>query len=304
MMKKDIAILLLIALSYSNLCAQTDSGKSSVKPTNFVQEVTLNVEGKPLKYYFLDSQKDAEISIKGPGKLKIISRCQFLPSSKEKLDYEIVYAIDGGANQSLKFKGIKRSDKATFLNGTLGVPGQNRESEIDLGRGNHTLSFRLKENSPGVAVRYVFTPTKEKRREWIEFFSAKSAEIVELIANESPVSYYRFSSENPLTVEVIGPTELRVFTRVEFKYNMRGVVNYRIQVKNGNKIINTYQLQGKRSEVTTYKKEKDIIPSKASEFIINVPEGKQVYEFIPLDKDKNTILARFMLPKKDVKGKK
>ena len=70
-----------------------------------------------------------------------------------------------------------------------------------------------------------------------------------------------------------------------------------------NKIINTYQLSSRRSEIAVCKNKKDFVPGKANEFIIDVPEGKHTYELTPLDKDKNTILGRSMIVKKDVKNK-
>jgi hypothetical protein len=85
---------------------------------------------------------------------------------------------------------------------------------------------------------------------------------------------------------------------------MRGKINYRLQLKNQGKVINTFQLSSRRSEVANYKSEKDLVPGKASEFVIDVPAGKQSYEIVPLDKDKATILGRMMIVKKDVKKTK
>ena len=41
--------------------------------------------------------------------------------------------------QKLKFNGVERSIKATYLKGTLGVPGQLKDFEIELGGGYHTV---------------------------------------------------------------------------------------------------------------------------------------------------------------------
>ncbi len=70
------------------------------------------------------------------------------------------------------------------------------------------------------------------------------------------------------------------------------------------RIINTYQLSSRRSDITIYKSQTELIPGKACEFVIDVPKGRHTYIISPLDKDKNTLLGRFLLPKKDVKLKK
>lgn len=304
MMKKLSFCLMMIALLCFNICALNAQGRKSISPASYKKEVSINVEGKSRAYYFLDSDRKSVITVKGPGKLQVLSRVQFVPSQKGKVNYNILYTVDGGTQKEIKVKSADRSTRSTFADGALGVPSHMTKTEILLNRGTHTIEFNLPKNSPGVAVRFIFTPTKEKKREWIGFYTAQSSDIVELVANETSVSYYRFSAEKPLRVEVIGPTELRVFTRVEFTYNMRGNVHYRVQVKNNDRIINTYQMSSRRSEATSYLHGKDLVPGKACEFIINVPPGKQVYELLPLDKDKNSILVRMMIPKVDVKKKR
>ena len=82
---------------------------------------------------------------------------------------------------------------------------------------------------------------------------------------------------------------------------MKGRINYRVQVKENDVIRNTYQLSSRRSEIAIYNDNNELIPGKASEFVIDVPKGRHTYEIVPLDKDKNTLLGRFLLPKKDVK---
>jgi len=82
---------------------------------------------------------------------------------------------------------------------------------------------------------------------------------------------------------------------------MKGRINYRLQVKEDGDVKNTYLLSSVRSEVTSYKKDGEKIPGKAKEIIINVPRGTHIYEIVPLDKDKNSILGRILFPKNDIK---
>ena len=82
---------------------------------------------------------------------------------------------------------------------------------------------------------------------------------------------------------------------------MKGMINYRLQVKEDGVIKNTYLFCSARSDVTSYKKEGNKIPGKAKEIAINVPRGTHTYEIIPLDEDKKTILGRVLFQKKDIK---
>ncbi len=187
----------------------------------------------------------------------------------------IVYTIDGGQQKSftvsqrwpLKRSGISRWD---YWVSRVSL----KTFEIELLRGNHTIEFKLKDNLVNVSARYSFKPAKVKKQEWLAFSPVQPSEPVDIISKETTTAYYRFSMEKPLKVDIIGPTELRVLTRTENQYQMKGTINYRVQVKENNIVLNTYQLHSKPSEVAVYKDVKDLIPGTACEFVIYVPKGK------------------------------
>jgi len=299
-MKKVIILLsILFFLGYS-VHAQTGQ-PHYLKPSNYQKKVTHVISGKTRSYYSLSHVKASVINVRGPGRLLVMTRGRFTQDSKDYLKYEIIYTVDGGQAHKFKVTGVVRPKSTVYQNKALGEPGVRKDMEIELGRGYHTLKFKLKDGSAPVAVRYKFIPGKAKKQEWISFSPLSPSEPIDLVTNEHIVHYYRFSAENPLAVEVNGPTEIRVMTRIENHYDMKGRIQYRIQVIEKGKVINTYQLSSVRSEVTTYKENNELIPGKAREFVINVPGGKHTYEISILDKDKNSVLGRFLLPRKDVK---
>ncbi|MFK5856724.1 MAG: hypothetical protein QM503_11380 [Bacteroidota bacterium] len=300
-MKKIFLSILIIGFVFSGLMAQSGRKSRSIKPTVFQKRVTTQIGEKTRYYYSLNDKKPSTINVQGPGKIRIITRGRFIPNEGNKIAYEIVYSVDGEKENRIKIKNVERSKTAIYLKGSLGVPGQLKDFEIEIGRGYHTLEFYITDKKIPVAARYFFTPIRYKKQEWISFCPIRPSTPVDLITKESTVNYYRFSTEKPLRVTVNGPTELRVLTRIENHYQMKGRIHYRMQVMENGEIINTYQLSSRRSEVTIYKDNTELIPGKACEFVINVPEGRHTYEVLPLDKDKNTLLGRFLLPKKDVK---
>jgi len=294
-------ILLAITISFSGIVAQTTSKTRTLKPNNYRKKVSTIISGKNRAYYSLNSNKASVISVKGPGVLKVLTRGRFVPKQGDKIEYTIVYYINGSEKREYEITKVERSKKATYLNGSLGVPGQLESFEIELERGNHTIEFKLENNLIPVAARYKFTRIKAKKQKWLPYSPKSHSEPIHLISRESTTNYYRFTPEKPLVIEINGPTEIRVLTRSENKYNMKGRINYRLQIKENNEVINIYQLSSKPSEITSYKTIKELIPGKACEFVIIVPKGKHRYEIIPLDKDKKSILARLFIPEKDVK---
>ncbi len=302
-MKKLQLVLLISLLSIAGIMAQSSRKSRSIKPVNYTKKVTTIINGKNKSYYSLSEANESVINIQGPGKLRVISRARFIPKQEGKLNYEISYTVDGGKPEFEGYSGIAISKEATYKNTKLGVPAQLQDFYIELGRGSHNVAFKLAGKGVPVAAKYIFIPGKSIKQEWISFSPLQPSEPVDLITKESTVKYYRFSADKPLTVQVNGPTELRLLTRIENHYQMKGRIHYRIQVKEKGIALNTYQLSSIRSEVTTYKNDKELVPGKACEFVINVPKGRHTYEVVPLDKDKNTILGRFLLPKKAVKIK-
>jgi len=305
MQSKSIYLTLLVLLVIGvGLIAQSTKKTRFVKPVIFQKRVITLVGEKTRYYYSLSDDQPSTINIQGPGKLRIISRGRFIPKQGSYISYQINYMVDGAESISKKFSNVSRSKTATYKKGSLGVPGQLKDFEIEIGRGYHTIELFIEDKVIPVAVRYSFTPSRNKKQEWIAFSPIQPTEPVDLVTRESTVNYYRFSIDKPLKVMVNGPTELRVLTRVENHYQMKGRIHYRMEVMEEGKVINTYQLSSRRSDITMYKSQTELIPGKACEFVIDVPKGRHTYIISPLDKDKSTLLGRFLLPKKDVKLKK
>jgi hypothetical protein len=300
-MRKIFVLLIMIILVYSATLAQSSYKTRMLKPENFQNKVTLVISDKNRSYYSLSSEEPSVINVQGPGKLRVLTRGRFGTKEIEKIQYEVLYSVDGVEQSSKKMSSDVRAKNATYTIRSMGTPGQSIAFEIVLSQGHHTVELKIADKNIEVDARYLFTPTKEKKRDWMAFCPMRPSEPVELISREESVSYYRFSGEKPLKVEIIGPTELRVLTRIENHYKMKGRVQYRVQVKEDGIVKNTYQLSSMHSEVAQYERDNELIPGKACEFIIDVPKGKHIYEVFPLDEDKKTLLGRLLLPKNDVK---
>lgn len=300
-MKQPCIILFILFFTCTAIIAQTGTGSKFIKPENFQKKVSVIVSGKTRSYYSLSAAETSVVNVQGPGLLKVFTRGQFNPGDGDVIKYVILYTVDGGGQQMVTANAIERSAIATYTDVTPGVPAELYSFEIELLRGHHTVEFKLKDNQVNVAARYIFTPAKVKKQEWVPFSPMLPSEPVDLISRESSTGYYRFSMEKPLRIEIIGPTELRILTRIEYKFQMKGRINYRVQVRENEAVLNTYQLNSKPSEIAAYKDEKEVVPGTACEFVIFVPKGKHIYEVLPLDKDKSTLLGRLLIPKKDIK---
>jgi hypothetical protein len=296
---KFLIMILILFVSWNSISA--DSKTKVLKPKNATTKIKTIISGKSRNYYPISKSNPSIVSVKGPGKLRVITRVQFISDVFDELDYVVCYKIDGVMMEDVVFEKVKRSSNAIFRNELYGVPGDGKDFILELGRGEHTIELSCGAEFPNFSARYLFTKTKEKKIEWVSKTPLFPNEPVDLVNEENVIHYFRFSNSKPLKVKITGPTIVRVLNRLENHYYMKGRINYRLQVKEDGDIKNTYLLSSVRSEVTTYKKDGEKIPGKAKEIVIIVPGGTHIYEIIPLDEDKNSILGRILFPKNDIK---
>jgi len=298
-MKQYFALALIFLLTLNLVQAQTAHKPRYLKPLKAQKSIPVRIAGKNKHYYPVNSTESSVIIVSGPGKLQVLTRGRFTAETKGKLKYTLLYSVDGGKQKSISETAVPRSEKASFPESPSDFPAQLQTFEIQLGPGSHTLEFKLRDNTVQVAARYKFTPVNTRKKDWLPFSPMQPSEPVDLVTKEEIVKYYRFSATNPLKIEVTGPTKLQLLSRFENHFQMKGAILYRLQIKEKGKVLNTYQLSNRTSGITVYKNNEKLIPGKASEIMINVPKGSHIYEIIPLDQDKNTLLGRVLIPKKD-----
>lgn len=289
--------LTLILLVISFQCLAAPKTKILI-PKNAKSSISFNISGKSLKYYPISVNEASILTVRGPGKLKIITRGHLNSTSEKQLNYVVYYRINGGEKIKVDFKNVKDDDKAYFENASLGFPSVGENIIFELSRGDNTVEVWSGSANPKICIRNLFTTIKEKKIEWVKLSPMYPNEPVSLVTNEDVVSYFRYSSSKSLKIKVTGPTVLRVLNRVEFDFKMKGKINYRIEVKEDKKVKNTYMLCTDRSDVSRYKKDRKMTPGKANELVINVPFGTHTYNLLPLDNC--SILARILFPKKDI----
>jgi hypothetical protein len=288
-------ILLLLSVGSVALAAK----RVEVKPKASAGSVEIVSMGKTRTYYTLSAERWTVVDVKGPGVLRVLSRVQFTSPEREELDYSIIYRIDGSEEKSFDVEEALRSANARYKDGTVGNPGAPENLTFTISRGYHTVEFRLARPSPPVSVRFLLTPHKQRKTRWVQLAPLSPCEPVDLFAGEATAHYYRFSAEKPLRIDLIGPTDIRIMTRVENTFDMKGRANYRLQIRERGNVLQTFQLSSQRSETTTYRNNQKLVPGKAREIVFRVPKGRHQYEISGLDR--GTLLGQIMFPQKDAR---
>ena len=298
MIRQLLSLLMAMGLMVGPAWAEK-SKHVEIKPKEAGGGVAIVSLGKTRTYYPLNSKRLSTIDVKGPGELRILTRARFGPKEPDELDYSIVYKIDGAEERTLDVEGVTRSEDAKYKDAALGKPGESKDLALKIERGYHSIELVMKDSLPKVSARFLYAPARQKKTRWVAMTPLSPIEPVNLFAGEGTAHYYRFSNLKPLRIDIIGPTELRILTRVENTFDMKGRANYRIQIRQGGQVLQSFQLSSKRSETTTYRNNSKLVPGKAREIVFKVPRGRQQYEIVALDK--GSLLGQIMFPQKDAK---
>lgn len=222
--------------------------------------VPIFVSGQDRAYELLSDDITKLITVRGPGELRLVSRARFKPADEDGLSYRLRVRLDGGAWEDVVYENVGRSRTAMFRDGTLGMPGSLMDHRIRLSRGYHNIEVRRDAAGPDVFFRHLFKSTRAKARTWVPITPSDESELVDLVSREKVTSYFRNAEGKPFELDVIGPTELRIFTRLEHTPDMRGRVHYRLQIQRDGELVNTFQLNDRRSAVTTYRDLDTLVP--------------------------------------------
>lgn len=297
--KHILTMFFLICMITTTPSVVAQSKARLIKPINEASRIKIIVNKKPRTYYSLFENKESILRLNGPGKLILYTRPHFANKNDNSGNYQISYTLNDGKEKTLTVKSVNPSSNAKYPKGVLGIPGSARKFEINIPIGTSQIKFKLIANNKPVAIRYIFKSVKLKLN-WIDYTPRTYESVCDIITNEMISSYYKYSKKKPLEINVNGPTQIKVYTRLGFNYKMSGVVNFRLQILENGQTINTYQLSNKQSEVSIFKKEKDLTPGKASKFVINVPAGKHSYQIIPMEEINSGIFSKLMIVRGDV----
>ena len=268
-------------------------------PSGGANKVELKVSGKLREYYLLDATAPIEVSIKGPAKLKLLSRV-ILASASDTVDYS--YSIErSGASKPLTVKHSSfRSEKSLFAGPMDGAVGESRSRVIDVPSGeqvyrislpaaaSHKLLFRFGRDGEDYNGATVIAMTPA------EFTTA-----VDLVTKEETLTYYRVGIGNRVVMNLIGPVTLKVLTRIEFDPTMSEAQKWKVGVTEDGVLKSTYSLSARKSDATSYKQLSSFVPSAAEVFYVDVPAGSHRYEF-SLPNDQRSCLMRCLLPRRQI----
>lgn len=261
-------------------------------------KIKLSIKGKSTTYWTLDKSKPTRIKVSGPTKLKVYSRA-VLPGKKKEGVYGIVTLLDGDKRYFIG-RGTAYSKRVKNQGKSKQRIGEARSIYFDVPPGEHVYELTLPEDAKNpVFVRFYTKSNQPATTSWIAYLPRNHTEEVHISVKEREYIYYRTTRDEPVELDVIGPTRIRCVARLEFDHTMRGERLFRVQVWENGNVLLTKALTGIISGTATYSAPCESVVSKGENFYIEVPPGKHRLKVNTPDTG-ISVLFRFYLPEKDL----
>lgn len=300
-MKSRTARLVAYALLFALLTplAVQASDWATVKPKQGGKKTTLLIYGKRRTYYRLAPGESMEYQIGKNDPVRIFTRAD-IRGSKAK---ETIYSFRVGFNRN-KTRLMARAsipDKNVTIRGKESAATESRIIEVDGQTTPKTLVIKLGSK----AAHPVFFRVQRERPEpdidghYIAITPVGYTKAVGLSVRENLTTYYQVDEEKRLTVEVNGPTTMKILARVMLDDSMRGTIKFPLAVYEDGTLKNTYRISTTASDVSVLVDRPDRRPTRGDDLYLDVPEGRHRYSF-ELPENQYDAILRFFLPEKDL----
>lgn len=256
--------------------------------------------GRSLTYFPLERGDEILLTVEGPTTLRVLSRIDFGDNTSGEKRYYLRYEREDGKKG--KFRRTTTVSPTAVLADNQNVHmGTSRNAYLKVPDGKHTYRFYLgSKASYKLYLRfYKRSADLSSGSENVAFAPANFTRAVTLTVKEEDLTYYRIGEQDSLRLSIIGPTTIRVLSRLEFDPTMITEQKYRIRILENGLEKQIFPLRSKPSEAAEYRELSKMIVGKGSKFFVVVPRGKHEYRFEILD-DGHTALLRFFIPRKDL----
>ena len=286
--KLFIKLFLLIVLPVGLIMVYGSSKKSdwsSLRPVKYKDSVKIKVGDALRAYYSLYPDEPVVVNVKGPLRLRAITRIDFDSAISRRRNYEIKVYMDGG-QEPLSFK--KKSEPSylsAFREVKDKIPGKIRNIYLDIPKGKHTLIFAFETHKINRVVRMRFLTKKEsgqeilarKAKKWKFFTPKEYKDKVVLYIENNKRDYFRFALKSPLKFKAKGPALVKILTRPEFTDTMGNECGYELEIYEDGKYKTNQIFETKKASKIVYAHETGFVSGIKREFLLDVPEGNHNY---------------------------
>lgn len=291
-------ILIVIILLASTIITPQALARTTVMPFGRPRAVDYeNSKGKAYVYYCLVKEQSMGFAVEGPVQVDIRTRAG-LSKKDITADYQVQVWEDEYLITAEKFKSKYSGNK--MLNSEL-YPALYRKVEFESPGGVHNYRLWLvSENIDTVFVRIYKSEATTTIPKKISMYPLEYFKRVHLYSKKNQTPYYLISKDDGVKLRINGPAQFIIRARANFTTEMVGRIGYTISMFEDGSEVDTFSATTSKSLTMAYQDYTGVVPSKPTEFIVNVPVGIHTYDFLLKESAAETISVRFSLPKQDI----
>jgi hypothetical protein len=284
--------LLVVALTWCDAASLT---WRSFVPTKYGAKADILVDSKTLTYYRFDSVAPITLSVEGPTRLKILTRVR-IPNDREEETYTVTVMRDGEHATAEEFT-APVSERAHYVAFNSFRPGVIRRIYVDVPTGQHHYEL-LAEGQAVVDARPFQSAANRPSR--VSLAPREYAAVETFYYGDKALTYYILTEDSPVVLDVVGPTTIKVNTRLMFEQTMVGGQSYVLGVREYDVPEQLYRIESEPSETVTSRDRSDVIPGALRYFMLEVGKGAHTYEFTLVDASGSAVALKFYIPRGDL----
>lgn len=286
-----------------SLSATSSSGASfkwlSVKSARSSGTVCIAVGEEEFSYHRLDDRSPLEFTATGPRRVKIITRYLYGGKDPDRVGYTVRIVRDGVMHLE-KAISAQKSDSSRLCGGAGSAAGKIRRIYLDVPKGRHAYQVFVVEKDRSVGAR-VFRRVEVRESGTVSLTPSAYGQVCTLqFASGKLSKYYGFGEEKPLRFDVVGPTTIKVCTRLDFHHSMNGSQSYGLEVFQDAERLKGYQYHVRKMETVSYLERPDVLPGEMKCFQIRVPKGRHAYEIQFAGGSEKSGAAKIYIPQADL----
>ena len=244
---------------------------------------------KKESYNILTKGKPISFTVEGPTYLRVYTRIPWSKETKGNKIYKLILQENEIEEKIITLE----SEVSKVTKDKAGRPLSKWRSfyiEVPEGKNHYKITHW---SSPKDTILLKFT--YESPKEWMDIPATDYKTVVESIEEEKLIKYYELEKDSELTLEIDGPVKMKISSRLNYDEKMEGNQNYTIVVSDNGKELEKFFLKCYKSDIIQYKDRKEIVPSNASNFYIDLQEGRHILKFSLSGTIAQSVSLRFLV---------
>jgi len=267
----------------------------SLRPADYSAKVGIWIGGKERTYYHFTADEPLTFSVDGPTRVKILTRVR-VPNDRETVEYGVSISRDGVHVETVE-KDAYPKESAFYVAFNSFRPGVIRRIYIDVPTGRHGYELRAVGRYPVDARLFESAETKPSL---VSLAPRDYGSVETLYYRDKELTYYLMTKDESVVLDVIGPTSIKVNTRLLYDGTMLGEQSYIVGVREPDIPESLYRIDAEPSQTVVCRDRDDVIPGALRHFMLKVPKGAHTYEFRLVDTTAGGLAVKFYIPRGDL----